>query len=127
MNDPIVNIEGKQFYKLTVKAGYYPYMIARDYLGNPNAYNQIIRASTGLGLTAQSSTTLKAGETLYVPVKANIQPSPSPSPTPSTNPNTYPVGPTDDPSKSDSNMMMYYLVGAGLLAFLVLKKKKKRR
>ena len=125
MNDPIITIEGKQFYKLTVKAGYYPYMIARDYLGNANAYNQIVRASTGLGLTAESSKTLKAGETLLVPVKANTTPTPAPIPQPT--PAPYPNAPLDGPSKTgDSSMMTYYLVGVGLLAFFLFKKKKQK-
>ncbi len=124
MNEPIVTIEGKQFYKLTVKAGYYPYMIARDYLGNANAYNQIIRVSTGLGLTAESSKTLKAGEILLVPVKANTTPTPAPIPQPT--PAPYPPGQIDDPTKTDSSMMTYYLVGAGILAFFLLKKKKRK-
>lgn len=123
MNDPIVNIEGKQFYRLTVKAGYYPYMIARDYLGNANAFNQIIRASTGQGLTTETSKQLKAGEILYVPVRANTTPNPTPAPMPSNLPNS----PIDDPTEStDSNMMTYYLIGGALLAFLLLRKKKRK-
>mgnify|MGYP003375974167 CR=1 FL=1 len=118
-------INGKEYIELPVRPGYYAYQVAQDYLGSANLYPQIIRKSTMLNLTADSSRQLKAGEILLIPKKSNPVPSVNPSPVPA-----YPDAPTPSPysESSDSNMNYYiFLGGAALLLYLMTRKKGKKR
>lgn len=109
-------INGKEYFELPVKAGYYAYQVAQDYLGSPKLYPQIIRKATMLNLTAESSRQLKAGEILLVPKVANPVPSVNPSPVPAYT------------ESSDSNMNYYlFLGGAAFLVYMLTRKKRKKR
>ena len=110
------------YLELTVKPGYYMWMVARDYLGDANRYTEIIRKRDMKPITDQSARTLQAGEIVLVPKSNNPKPEPSPN-----NP-TILVNDTDPvPTiKSSSNNMLIYL-GLGALIFFMMKGKKSNR
>jgi hypothetical protein len=110
------------YIKLAVTTGYFPWMIARDYLGNANLYTQIIRESDGSFLNATNSKTLKAGEILLVPKSGN--PPVNPPVRPEENPV---VAPNDPPKEEDSGYLLWFGLGALMLIMMTGKKGRKKK
>lgn len=113
-----VTIEGKQYYEHINKPNYFPWMVARDFLGDAKRFPELIRKKTFENITNDVAKQLTTGEIILIPVKSS---NPTPGPSSDTYPNNIP-----DPSNSSSDNTWIWLGLGGVALFFLLNKKRRK-